>query len=512
MSNTLPPDDTEDRKKFAKYLEDQGYEVPAGFLPPEEQETYNTAERLVGQAANSNLGKKALKALGYAGNIGRTIVQAPLSEKVSLSDIPKAITGDFEAPLTSDVLKDEYGWKNTTALSDLVPQAFSKTGNEYLKLKKGGLFDLTGRGVVGGLADMAMDPTTYLSLGSAKGMQTLGKLAEGNKYLAPIANAGSKAKRAVINTAEKLPLVDKIPQPILNVGEFAANPIQKAQEWAGKKLYRSGMKNIDQDLQFLDKAGLADQMLERGPVGFMGSAQDLANEVAKLKSEAGKIIGETIDTTAYYGGKVPIAKASEGPLKIARTLRQSGVPEIAGVADDIENRIIGLYAKYGDNIPANEAQQLYTDLGKIIDWGGEGAKTDANKAVRSLQQGVREQLDTAIKDTLDSEALAKFQDAKKAYASTASADKSLAKEIKKEVKRNPITQVDVMLPFVTQNPATAIPAVAAKKAVSGLQTTRGATTIGNTMYRTGAIPQLLSKDPALWDAIQKEEEKRRGIK
>ena len=72
-----------------------------------------------------------------------------------------------------DVLREDFG-VGTKSISDVFPDAFSVTG-EGLKLQKKGIFDITGAGAMGLVADILLDPITYLSFGTSAGLKMGGK-------------------------------------------------------------------------------------------------------------------------------------------------------------------------------------------------------------------------------------------------------------------------------------------------------------------------------------------------
>lgn len=67
----------------------------------------------------------------------------------------------------------EYAGVPKTAASDVAPGLYSDTGNEWLKLKKGGLLDPSASGVAGAAIDVVTDPGTYAPIG--KGLKVAGE-------------------------------------------------------------------------------------------------------------------------------------------------------------------------------------------------------------------------------------------------------------------------------------------------------------------------------------------------
>lgn len=91
---------------------------------------------------------------------------------------------------------EQSGVGTLGSLSDLAPELYSDTG-EGLALERGGMFDVTGRGVAGFAMDVLLDPTTYLTAGAGKGIQFAGKSIPGSKESI---RALGKASKAVIES------------------------------------------------------------------------------------------------------------------------------------------------------------------------------------------------------------------------------------------------------------------------------------------------------------------------
>jgi hypothetical protein len=97
---------------------------------------------------------------------------------------------------------EELGVGELGSLSDIAPFLYSETG-EGLPLKKGGGLDITGRGVLGFAGDVFLDPTTYLTIGAAKGVQIGGKALPGS------AKALTSMGQAIRSTVKTIPMFDE---------------------------------------------------------------------------------------------------------------------------------------------------------------------------------------------------------------------------------------------------------------------------------------------------------------
>lgn len=95
---------------------------------------------------------------------------ARLFKEAGKSLIPfyETVTGDkTERRIFSDVL-EKAGVSELGSLSELIPATYSETGEEWLKFKKDGLLDFTGRGTLGFGLDVLGDPTNILLLGPVR--------------------------------------------------------------------------------------------------------------------------------------------------------------------------------------------------------------------------------------------------------------------------------------------------------------------------------------------------------
>lgn len=448
------------------------------------------------EEAMSTVGKgldATLRGLGYLAGVTRTAAAAPFLKEVTAQDVLDAINVNKPPAMSGSEILSKAGAGQWGALSDAIPSAFSETG-EGIKLQRGGPLDITGRGAAGFALETGLDPLTYVTLGNSALVKSLGKAS--GKFLPAVEKGVEKFQ----NLAQKVP-----------VPKALTSPIQTAAQNVGKGVYSWGFKNIDPNLEYLDRQLLSDLMRERGAFGVMGNAKKLRSEAKALGEEAGKVMGEVTDTAAYYGGKVPVSDVSQDALQIARKLRQSGVKEVSSVADDIESRVLGLTEKYGKEIPAHEAQALYTDLGKVINWSDVGKKQE-NIANYVLQRGVGQGKDKAILETVP-ELVPKYEAAKKAVAATATADKDMIKAVKSELRKPMVSQVSGMLGAAGALDPRFAAMLAGKEGMRFLNMPLGSTLVGNTLYRGVATPaDLLLRRRSVWEELIDEEKKKNGNK
>jgi hypothetical protein len=160
---------------------------------------YSALEKGVGSVAEPVLSTIA-KPFQMLSSATEPYVQKPIREKLAERSGVNLMPGE--------TLKDVVAQKGlpNKPLSEYAPSLFSETG-EGFKLKKGGLLDVSPAGVVGGAAEMAIDPSSYLPMAGgliSKGAQKAGLIAKGAESF-----SATKALGATQKTFEDLAKIDK---------------------------------------------------------------------------------------------------------------------------------------------------------------------------------------------------------------------------------------------------------------------------------------------------------------
>ena len=141
----------EEYQQYLEYLKSKGITAPP--TPKEQPSDLNILEKGLVAAAPvpDPLGRVLdVATLGAPIRAGvAKLVEAQTGKEVAPEK--KLIRG--QAPSFSEIWEAQ-GVGPGTSLSELIPGAFSPTG-EGLPLKKGGMFDVTPRGVLGGVVDIA---------------------------------------------------------------------------------------------------------------------------------------------------------------------------------------------------------------------------------------------------------------------------------------------------------------------------------------------------------------------
>jgi hypothetical protein len=256
-------------------------QVSDGQGAPEEPSTFDKVKAYGGQALH-----KVGQALDYAGGIARTGAAAPFMESVGMEDVKNAFKGQ---PLSGTEILNRGGVPQGKSLSDVIPGAYSPTGDEWLKLQKGGWADPTARGAAGFGLEVAADPLTYLTLGT-----------------------GSAAKQALLR-GDKINALQQMAR--------LATPASTLTENAGKNIYESALKNIDKNLTGvkIGKAPLAPQLLE---AGAMGNMKNLSEASEKLRMGAGDTLGEITKALEAKGHTIDTFNATKPAYEYVQKLKQ----------------------------------------------------------------------------------------------------------------------------------------------------------------------------------------------
>lgn len=237
---------------------------------------------------------KAVRVLDYAGGLVRGAGAGALelaTGREDLVDIEDVLKG--QAPGTAEIA-EKLGVPQGGQLSDVLPGMYSETG-AGLPLEKGGMLDITPRGAAGFAGDVALDPLTYLSLGTI-----------------PATKYGAKLAKAT-------------------------TPITQSAKKAGVSLYKSGLSAIDDYVKRYGKDPVSDTLLKHGA---SGSAQDILKQMDEIGE---KLLAERqgiLRRATYAGAEVDVPKAmapAQAYVNRLRYLRED--KEMQAIADAIQDRI-----------------------------------------------------------------------------------------------------------------------------------------------------------------------------
>lgn len=262
------------------------------------------------------------RGLDYVGGVSRAAVGTTLGQSRP-GDMARVLEGN--APRTDEYL-DRAGVGKGTSLSDLAPAMYSNTGDEWLKLKRGGMLDPSARGTAGFVGDVALDPLTYLS----GGLSAAGKVGKEAKLLQMLKlqqEAGGGLTRAG------------------RVANNVLNPLDRLSLKGAKNAYRKAFQKVDSQFEKPEK--LADIAFE---TGFRGSAADAVDHFEGINKASGEKIGSILNEAAGKGARVDLEASLEPALNKAQELRSYGTKEADSLAQQIEDRVEQLRSKHAQEV------------------------------------------------------------------------------------------------------------------------------------------------------------------
>lgn len=301
------------------------------------------------------------KGLDYVGGVTRSLVANAAENSVPVAaarafgaDIPEfakprdvwdALKAD---PKSTDQYLEKAGVPKGYQMSDALSGMYSETGDGLFTLKKDGMLDPSVRGFAGFVGDTALDPLTYLSLGTAaaakQGVKATAKsgaksasreaaeglVREGGKMITrdDIYTAMARAEDALKPTAK---------ERAVSAAKSAANkisrPIDNLSETLGKWFYKSGLKRIDQEAAKFGKEPVSDLLMERG---ITGSANNIYSEMDKLGEQLYRERQALLKESTKAGGEVSMREAMAPTLAKIQEIRASKNPNLQPLADALE--------------------------------------------------------------------------------------------------------------------------------------------------------------------------------
>ncbi|NBO22189.1 hypothetical protein EBU94_02450, partial [bacterium] len=218
------------------------------------------------------------KVLGYPGGLVRGAIAGAIEKAtgrddlVNLKDVLKG-----EAPFSSEIM-EKMGVKEGKSLSDVLPSLYSKTGNEWTKLQKGGLLDPTARGAAGLATDIITDPLTYATAGTVRAVSKNPELTKQalQDFLEKMAE-----ERGSLDLGKKV----KLPKDITlsDLTEVLPGIFSQAEKTVLQEMpERASPQQIYGIVQKMDKQGIASSAFPMQRTGFL-SGKVKPEEIKYLK-------------------------------------------------------------------------------------------------------------------------------------------------------------------------------------------------------------------------------------
>jgi hypothetical protein len=419
-----------------------------------------------------SLGAKALDAAGrvldYTGGLGRTafagLANIPYAVATGKSitkegDVLEALKGN--APTTSEFM-ERAGVPAGASLSDVIPGAYSESG-AGLKLEKGGVLDPTARGAAGFVGDVLLDPATYATFGSS----ALAKKAPG---LAKAATAASDATTSV-----------------------------------GKKIFKSGLKEIDEKVIEKGAKPVSELLWEKGGTGTTKQIQSRLDDMSKIADKQRKALYQIADTT---GATVDMRVALKDSLEKVQKMKSD--PGLEDLATRLEDKII----KYMDkgNVPVATASEWKTNLRNALPDSAFDKFGKVKSPVQKIEKSMASGLKTGIEESSDAVMPGlggQISKVNEEWQTILTAKKPVQQQVKRAGKKNLATSVDMMLLGTAgfgNLPATA-GLLGAKKLGDLSKTTGFRTSVGRAAQAVGSsgLPDYLLRRSSPWMKMDEKE-------
>lgn len=288
--------DYEEYQQYLEYLKSKGIAAPPS--PKEQPSDLNILEK--GLIAASPV----LDPIGRVVDVltPRPYISAGLSKLLEaqtgkeIAPEKKLLSG--QAPSFSEIWEAQ-GVGPGTSLSELIPGAFSPTG-EGLPLKKGGMFDVTPRGVLGGVMDIATGGIGGPVKALAKAVPGVSKVTQAlpSKYSIMSVVSGIP-KEAIETYAKNKKLVSSLDQVAAEeltqqaaaqargaVGQSrkaAGQALQNAMEQAGNKTVNIvDFKKMLEDAAAMPKSALKNQSAQELYADMQGKIKGILTKVEEV--------------------------------------------------------------------------------------------------------------------------------------------------------------------------------------------------------------------------------------
>lgn len=407
------------------------------------------------------------------------------------------------------------------ATSASVSQAEPKTQDEMSNFKKGLDYALRGLDYPGGIARTAVAGLANIPYAAATGQSFVGPKDVAQAFRGKAPGVGEYLERAGVpeGGSVDVPIVgdvstrdvaglagDIVTDPLTalsRAGKLGANVLDVGAQSAGKKMFKSGLKKVDQAVAEKGAKPFSDVMLENKISGTSQQIQKQSESLLRDTKSARDILHEAADNAgAMVDPKVAFKDSLDKAVKMGE--RDPGLKDLAEKLKDK----IQVYMDHGP-VPLSQASEWKTNLYNALpdsayDKFGK-LKGPADRVQKSMASGLK----TSIEDAGNKAAPGmgdQIAQANETMQTLLSGRKPLKQAVRSAKNINPVTSVDVMLggatAAATHNPYQTAAMMAVKKAGDISKTTGFRTTAGKGLIRAGetglltpAVNRLVLQSP-----------------
>lgn len=376
-----------------------------------------------GERLLSGLVETAQKVDSYTGAPIRAGIGA-IQEDRGAGGALKAFASQFgedpsRAPTGQDIAR--RAGVSDTALSDVAPSLYSDTGDEWLKLKRGGLADPTASGAAGFGIDLAADLTNVVPVGAIAKAAAKGgaKAFSGGVRLASgaaegLSNAAAKVGKRTVQGAFGIPeesitrYLARHPQLKDKVGakemmeELAGRVDEglkpaRARLQAAEEAVSRAKSSRSEDLAELQiKRQEASEALRRAEDEALGNAaSQVSTRVQQLDEQAKAGSSKAFEILDREGAVVPTQQLKARMTAGIKDLEGRAVTDEQMSVVDLLTRYRERLDKFGPEIPGGEAKRIIQALDREMAYlapGEIGRMSKPDQALGALRRHIDEPL------------------------------------------------------------------------------------------------------------------------
>lgn len=461
-------------QEYQEYLASQGF-------TPEEAKEYILESKVVSEpSTTAKVLDGAGRVLDYAGGLSRTAAAGLVDpfvkeDLVTNDDVINALKG--KAPGSAEYM-DRAGVPEGAKVN-LFPE-MTIPGTD-ITLGKG---DSSMRDIGGFIGDTALDPLSYTPM-------VFSKLAKGGKAV--------------------------------KAAEAATTPFSKMLAGTGKKIYKSGLKKIDQEAIKYGKEPVSDVLMKNRIAGGYNKinkkmdtlADDLLAKQKAILAEADQA-GKTVD----------MSKSMTKAEDMIEKMRQSRDPKLQKAADALEDQVSqykkldsmpeGISGPRNAPIGVQQANDFKTSITESLPKGAwaesvSGMHPQSIKGEKTMARGLREGVEGAAEQIGKGKELTQINDDLGRILTTS--DKAQA-EAFKEANKNMFSSVDGIIAgaknpwMLAAKKAADIAKMTGPRAYTGralndFGTNAISAPVIDALGRRGVTETLKNEDVSLWDMIKK---------
>ncbi len=265
------------------------------------------------------------------------------------------------------------------------------------------------------------------------------------------------------------------PMVALAKGSKALNPAGEATENAGKSMYKSGFKKIDERLAEKGKPKLSDLLLEEGAP--TGTTKQIAEKTKAMAGDLAKERGDLYTRASEKGVSVDLGYPLEKAEAQLEKMRQD--PGLRDLADQLSEKL-QLYKKEG-KVPIEKLSDWKSNIYNILPESAYGQHGVVKGPAKQFQKNLASDFRQAIIDAGNKaeDGLGDSIDkVNEKWSTLIGAEKPTAMQIRRGETPNMVTSVDAIL---STHPGI----LATKKAADAAKTTYVRTKVGKGLMNAG---------------------------